>query len=405
MSGKKTNLSRRDVLGQGAALTGAAMAAGVFGSRAAADEGAAMDLSSAKEWKPVKALGEKATVRVGFVGVGGRGTGLLKDSMKEEGVTVKAICDLNAENLAKAVATVKNEQGHEPDTYTGDDHAYRKILERDDIDAVVLATPCFLHGLMYLDCARAGKHFFGEKPAAITLADADALCREVPRAGIVHGIGYQRRVSKMYHESVKVVLDGELGDLIQTYAAWDNVNSPRIGWHSSRAKSGDWMLEQACHTWDVLNWVVGKLPIAACGYGRRGVYEKQDPGRDVTDYFVATIEYPGMAARYSHSWGIPSDPRFNGVYERVIGTTAAMDMESGQILYYREKDKPIRKIPRDRMNHHEKAIRDFYNCVRKGEQFPSTVMNGRDATLVGLLVRQAVDERRVVTMADVLKGA
>lgn len=405
MSDRKTGLSRRDVLGQGTVLAGAALTTGVFGTCAAAEKNAAIELSSAREWKPAKPLGEKAPVRVGFIGVGGRGTGLLKDSMKEEGVIVQAICDLNAENLAKAVAAVKEKQSREPDTYTGDDHAYRRILDRADIDAVVIATPCFLHGPMYLDCARAGKNFFGEKPAAITLADADALCREVPQAGIVHGIGYQRRCSQMYNELVGLIRNGELGDLIQTYAAWDNVNSPRIGWHSSRAKSGDWMLEQACHTWDVLNWVVGKLPIAACGYGRKGVYEKQDPGRDVTDYFVAAIEYPGMAVRYSHSWGIPADPRFNGVYERVIGTTAAMDMESGQILYYREKDKPVRKVPRDRMNHHEKAIRDFYNCVRKGEQLPSTVMNGRDATLVGLLVRQAVDERRLVTMAEILKGA
>lgn len=405
MSESETNLSRRDVLGRGAALAGAALAAGVLGSRAAAEQGAALDLSAAREWKPARALGENATIRVGFVGVGGRGTGLLKDSMKDKGIAVKAICDLNAENLAKAVALVKEQQGHEPDTYTGDDHAYRRILDRADIDAVVLATPCFWHGPMYLDCARAGKHFFGEKPAAITLADADALCREVPRAGIVHGIGYQRRSSKMYNESVKLVHEGELGDLIQAYAAWDNVNTPRIGWHSSRAKSGDWMLEQACHTWDVLNWVVGKLPIAACGYGRKGVYEKQDPGRDVTDYFVASIEYPGMAVRYSHSWGIPNDPRFNGVYERLIGTKAALEMESGHVIYYRDKGKPVRKIPPDTMGHHEKAIRDFYNCVRKGEPFPSTVMNGRDATLVGLLVRQAVDEKRVVTMAEVLKGA
>lgn len=401
----ESNLSRRDVLGQGAVLAGAAVAAGMLASCTAAGKGPAMELSCVKEWKSIKGLGENAQIRVGFIGVGGRGTGLLNDTLKYKGVTVKAICDLNPEKLQKAVDKVKDKQGHQPETYTGDEFAYRKILQRDDIDAVVLAVPCYLHAPMYLECAKVGKHFFGEKPAAITRTHADALCAEIPKAGIVAAIGFQRRSSSMYHECVKRIKDGELGDLIQTYAAWDNSGGPLIGWFSIREKSGDWMLEQACHTWDVLNWFMGKLPVAAYGVGHKGMYQKQDPKRDVTDYFTVTIEYPGMSVRYSHAWGLPADGRFNGVYERVIGTKAAMDMESGEILYYREKDKPALKIPADKVGHHEEAIHEFYDCVRKGVQHRSTVTNGRDATLVGLMIRKAVDEQRVVTMDEILKGA
>lgn len=398
----ENDVSRRDVLGQGALLAGAALAAGMLTGCEAG--GKAMSLTSVSEGKSIRPLGAGAQVRVGFVGVGGRGSGLLKDTLDAKGVTVKAICDLNPDRLKNAVNLVKEKQGHQPDTYTGDEKAYLKLLGRDDIDAVVLATPCYLHAPMYLDCAKAGKHFFGEKPAAITRAQADALVAEVPKAGVVGYIGFQRRASKRYHECVKLIRNGELGDVIQTTAAWDNAGGPLIGWFSFRAKSGDWMLEQACHTWDVLNWVAGKLPVAAYGAGRRDIYLDRDPQRDVTDYYVATLLYPGMPVRYSQSWGCPANEMFSGVYERVYGTKAAMDMESGRIFYFREKDTPVRNIEPDEGGHHRMAIHQFYELVRKGEQAPSNVFNGRDATLVGLLVRKAVDERRVVTMDEILKG-
>lgn len=396
------DFSRRDVLGQGAMLAGAALAAGMLTGCEAG--GKAMSLTSAPEGKPIKALGEGKQIRVGFVGVGGRGSGLLKDTLDAPGVTVKAICDLNPDRLKKAVDSVKAKQGHQPDAYTGDDHAYRKILERDDIDAVVLATPCYLHAPMYLDCAKAGKHFYGEKPAAISVAQANQLVAEVPKAGVVGYIGFQRRASKRYHECVKLIRDGELGDIIQTTAAWDNSGGPLIGWFSFRAKSGDWMLEQACHTWDVLNWVADKLPIAAYGAGRKDIYLDKDPKRDVTDYYITTLLYPGMPVRYSHSWGCPGNDMFSGVYERVYGSKASMDMESGQVFYYRDKDKPVRKVQPDEGGHHRLSIHQFYDLVRKGQQAPSNVFTGRDASLVGLLVRKAVDERRVVTMEEILKG-
>lgn len=399
------DFSRRDLLSKGARLAGAGLAANMLSCTAAGMK--EVPLTVTPQQAPIKGLGENAPVRVGCIGVGSRGTGLLGCVLNVPNVTVKAICDVKRKNLERAVKMVEDKQGHTPDASggDGDKRAYLKLLARDDIDAVVLATPCYLHGPMYLDCCKAKKNFYGEKPMTITRADADKLVAEVPKAGIVAQIGFQRRATKQYIEGIKLVHDGEIGDIIDAYAAWDNGGGPLRGWFGDHTLSGDWMLEQACHTWDVLNWVAGDLPLAAYGAGRRDIYidAKEEPRRDVTDFYVAMIVYPKMFVRYSHSWGTPPDGRFGGVYERIIGTDGGAALEAGEFIP-RVGDKPRKKVGEGEGDHTQLSINHFFECVRAGRVPNSSVGNGRDATLVGLLVRKAVYERRMVTMDEILKS-
>lgn len=398
-----SDFSRRDVLQHGALLAGA----GLFAGLPACTPGAIrrFDLTAEIAQAPIKGLGENAAVRVGLIGHGGRGGGLLGHALKCPGVKVTAICDMTPDHLAKGIERVKEAQGHTPDAYGDDPYAYRTLLAREDIDAVIIAVPCDLHAPMYLDCAKAGKHFYGEKPAAITKTDADKLVAAVPKAGIVGQIGFQRRASVRYHEEIKLIKEGLIGDMLNGHAAWDNAWGPLRGWFGHMKRSGDWMLEQACHTWDVLNWVTGTLPVAAYGAGRADIYvdPEKEPDRDVTDFYVATVIYPNLNVRYSHSWGAPNDGRFIGVYERIVGTLGGADLETGDIIF-REKDKPAQKIGEKEPNHTQASIDHFFDCVRKGQVPNSTVFNGRDATLVGLLIRTAVREERFVTMEEIMKS-
>jgi predicted dehydrogenase len=110
-------------------------------------------------------------VRVAFIGVGARGSGHVSQLMTLEGVEVVAIADNHAPSLERAVANVVKQNRPKPAAYGDGDYAYRKMLERDDIDIVVITTPWEWHTKMCVDAMNAGKHAFTEVPAAITVEE------------------------------------------------------------------------------------------------------------------------------------------------------------------------------------------------------------------------------------------
>src|SRR5687768_12902553 len=94
-----------------------------------------------------QAAGEQR-VRVGFIGVGDRGTGLLRITLRFPNVEVPAVCDINPNALKRAQDLVEKARGKRPEGYGDSPEAYRKLLERGDLDAVVLGTPQELHAPM-----------------------------------------------------------------------------------------------------------------------------------------------------------------------------------------------------------------------------------------------------------------
>ena len=110
-------------------------------------------------------------VRIGFIGVGERGSGHVKHYCHIDGVEIKAICDTNERVLNESIATVVNKGFAKPTAYTGSDIAYQKMLERNDIDIVIISTPWRWHTPMCVDTMESGKHAFVEVPAATTVEE------------------------------------------------------------------------------------------------------------------------------------------------------------------------------------------------------------------------------------------
>ena len=117
-------------------------------------------------------LGFKApalpTVRVAFIGVGARGSGHVAQMMTLEGVEIAAICDNHEPSLKRAVDRVVQKGRKEPVAYGKGDTDYKRMLERSDIDMVIIATPWEWHTPMCLDTMNSGKHAFTEVPAALS---------------------------------------------------------------------------------------------------------------------------------------------------------------------------------------------------------------------------------------------
>jgi predicted dehydrogenase len=108
--------------------------------------------------------------RLGIIGVGGRGTSLLKNMLAAD-ARVMAICDLNADHANRAQSIVEKSGQKAPTLYTDGDHAFEKLLQREDLDVALVATPWRWHTPIALYAMKNGKHALSEVPAALTIEE------------------------------------------------------------------------------------------------------------------------------------------------------------------------------------------------------------------------------------------
>ncbi len=345
--------------------------------------------------------------RIGVIGLGTRGTTLLRALLELEGVEVVAVCDTEPKHRLRASGIVEKATGNRPDA----SERIAQVLDRPDIDAVVIALPCDLHASTYVDALRAGKHLYGEKPLAPTLEECDVVLAEAARSpSLVVHVGYQRRSNPRYREGVALVRRGDLGPLVSGSAAWISSNGPMNGhdnWLARRSRSGDWMVEQAVHVWDIFGWLKGAPPSRAFGQGRRDLFADLQPSRDVTDDYAVQLEWPdGFHLSFAQSWVAPADEAFTGVTQRVTGQLGGLDFSTGSVTY-REKSRPRQAIHPGPRPDTRLALQAFLEAIRADHSVapPVTLLEAREATAVGLLVRKAVDERRVVTWDEIQSGS
>ncbi len=110
-------------------------------------------------------------VRVGVIGIGRRGGALLGILLSIKDAHVQALCDVDTSKLQAAQDAVAKAGQPRPEGYSDGEHAYRKLLAREDIDAVVIATPWELHTLMAVEAMKAGKYAASEVPCALTMEE------------------------------------------------------------------------------------------------------------------------------------------------------------------------------------------------------------------------------------------
>jgi predicted dehydrogenase len=351
-----------------------------------------------------EAASDAATVRIGLIGVGNRGTTLLRTLLELPGVEVVALADVEPRHRLRAQGIAEKARGARPDAL----ERIEPLLSRPDVDGVVVALPCDLHAPVNREVLRAGKHLYAEKPLALTIDECDLMLAEAARVPdrVVH-VGFQRRSNPRYRDGVELLRRGDLGDLIEGRASWISSNGPvdgHDGWLGRRARSGDWMVEQGVHVWDLFQWINGGPPAQAIGHGRRDLFKELRPGRDVTDYYSVQLTWPnGFHASLVHSWADPADDAFTGVAQRIVGTAGGLDFGTGGVTF-RDRGRSRLSIHPGNLPDTRHALLAFLDAIRAGAPTPPPVSlaEARDATLTGLLVRKAVDERRLVTLEEIL---
>src|SRR5687768_11106144 len=276
-------------------------------------------------------------VRVGVVGVGGQGRVLLSN-VDPAFAEVRALCDINPASLTRADEVLTRNKVA-PAAHYAD---YRDMLQKEDVEAVIMAPPLWAHADLAAGCLEAGKHVLCEKMMAADVAGCERMRDTARKSGKLLEIGYQRNYNAMYQAAYEgLIKTGALGDIYHVRLAWHRNGNWRrkgeppspdfdaskwgyptfehlINWRLYWKYSQGLMAELCSHQINATNWFLGSSPEAVSATG--GVYRFKD-GREVPDHVYATFEYPtGQTAVFS---SIESNA-FDDYYEMFFGTKGTL---------------------------------------------------------------------------------
>jgi predicted dehydrogenase len=158
-------------------------------------------------------------ITMGAIGLGGQGMHNLKNFLTFTDLHVVAVCDVDRDHRLRAKATVDSAYGNTDCAAYND---YRKILTRDDIDTVLIATPDHWHALLSIEAAKAGKDIYCEKPISLTIAEGRAVAETMKRYGTVYQSGTQRRSNACFRFGVEIAQSGMLGKLETLHCYYHN---------------------------------------------------------------------------------------------------------------------------------------------------------------------------------------
>lgn len=177
----------------------------------------APNIISANETKEAKGFKKKKSngrINIGFIGVGGRGRSHVSSVTKYKNIDITAICDVDPKAIIATQKILRDHSRKEASVYTGDDHAYLKMLERDDIDGVIIASPWLWHTPMAVAAMRAGIYAGVEVSAANTIEECWDLVNTSEETGvpcmILENVCYAREAMSV----LKMVREGVFGEIV-----------------------------------------------------------------------------------------------------------------------------------------------------------------------------------------------
>lgn len=168
------------------------------------------------------ALDPRRVVRVGVVGVGSRGTFLLRLLLQTPGAAIRAVGDVDASHAQEARAICEQAGGDAPEAYTRGERDFERLCARDDLDAVVIATPWEWHTPVAIAAMRAGKYAGVEVPAALTMPELQDLVRTSEQTGVpcmmLENVNYYENVLS----ALRMVREGVYGDVLHAEAGYQH---------------------------------------------------------------------------------------------------------------------------------------------------------------------------------------
>jgi predicted dehydrogenase len=353
----------------------------------------------------VRGSGANSAVTVGLLGSGSRGTYVAGLLAKNTPGRVVALCDVFDSQIERAKSRIGIES---PRTYQD----FREML-RSDVDAVIIATPVFLHPEHFEAAVKAGKHIYIEKPAAVDVAGCRRIMRAADSADRKLNIvfGFQRRYGQVYRKARQLAESGALGVIrlghahfIKSEREWTGAPSPRPkteqekirAWGGWQELSGDLIVENNVHSIDVLNWFLGGRPRSAIGSGGSTLPKRGD----MRDHNFVAFEYDkGVQGQLSGATLAHSGYRH--VVEQFFGDSGMVETSENHWRHVRGgqpdlSEKSPREITID-------AVSEFVARIAEGRP-ENVAVRGAESTLTAILGRMAMEARREVTWDDMMKS-
>lgn len=371
------------------------------------------------------AFGSQANsaVSFGIIGTGGRGRYVGGFMAKDRNARLAAICDKYPDRIDLAKTEIP---GADQVPAFRD---YQELLGRPDIDAVLIATPVFLHPEHFEAAVKAGKHIYCEKPAGADVAGCKRLLKAGERADTSKTIqfGYQQRFSPEYLTAMSLLKAGRIGDMKLMMSYWvlgglppTVFNNPYTGpdekirnWGSWVAYSGGPIVEQDCHGVDTLNWFAGDAhPTRA--FGTAGLRYPVPYGDWKTDYHNIAFYYPNQIEGWLIS--IKHTAGYRDVKEQLYGSKGMLETSrsyyklhgpEGNWRYPNADDLRDRSLIEKRDSVREitiDAVEAFFKSIVEKKPYHMWKSSG-ESTLTALLGRMAVEKRREVTWDELLRSA
>ncbi|MGH9661767.1 MAG: Gfo/Idh/MocA family protein, partial [Bryobacteraceae bacterium] len=294
-----------------------------------------------------------SAVTVGLIGAGNRGTYVAGLVAKETPARVVALCDVFDEKMEQAKRKIGLEN---PKLYKD----FRQLLA-SGVDAVIIATPVFLHAEHFEAAVKSGKHIYIEKPAS---ADVEG-CRRIMRAAdsadrkLNIAFGFQRRYAQVYQKAKKLVDSGAVGAIHMGHAHFIKSGGAAASttpaarpvtdlekverWHAWKDLSGDLIVENNVHCIDVLNWFLGGHPNSAIGSGGSTL----KPRGDMRDHNFVAYEYDnGVQGQLSGATLASSE--YRDVGEQFFGEKGMVETSENHWRHYRGRgQETAEKSPRN----------------------------------------------------------
>ncbi len=406
----------------------------------------------AKPFKP-SIVGANEKIRMGFIGVGNRGSQLLNLFMKNSDCEVAAICDVYEpytkrdrsqvdprylETMSGQVPKMGEKFERAPKIY--DD--YRKLLEDKDIDAVCIATPDHWHALQTVHAIQAGKDVYVEKPLTETIYEGRKMVEVQAASNQVVAVGLNRRGSYSYQKLASEIASGKVGKISVARAArtsnlypngigkltpeappkdfnWDMWLGPRAArpyqyniapymfrwWNDFSSQMGNW----GVHYMDVIRWMMGETaPVAVSAHGGKYVL---DHDGDIPDTMQVTFEFASGAiiafAIYEASSGavVPSgEIELRGTKGVVYASEKGYTIEptkAGQFQKWEQMLEPEEYNHKDKMLSDGSSggstgtlIRNFLDCVKSRKSPLCTLEEGHRSTSFAHLANIAIEVKQ-----------
>jgi predicted dehydrogenase len=367
-------------------------------------------------------------VRIGVIGAGNRGSQLIDATLPHKDAQIVALCDVFEPYIDRESEKIEGKV----DRYTD----YRKMLERNDIDAVLIATPDHWHALQTIDACEAGKDVYVEKPMSYTIVEGRKMVEVARRNNSVVQVGTHRRASKMYAHLAEFIQGGGIGTVTAMRAYrlsnmapngigfqddseapdnldWDmwlgprpdrpynaNIAPYRFRWWKDYSSQ---MTNWGNHYFDLMRWLVGEEYIESCSaHGGRFAVNDQ---RSIPDTMEATFEFASGKLMLFGQYEANGAPMFPGGAEvEFRGTKGTLyaggrgytirPERGGQFQDSKPRMDEIKEESQDgNANLTQEHIRDFLDCVKSRNKPKADVEIGHRSTTIALLGNIALEAK------------